>query len=113
MVISENSFTLKVRDQGVGIPQDKLNDIFDKFIQVTSILSRGAEGSGIGLSLVKKFVDILNGEITIYSKIGVGSEFKLTFNNMKIGKELDNAEDIFINDDIDGRVELYFSDIYS
>ncbi len=113
LVISENSFTLKVRDQGVGIPQDKLNDIFDKFIQVTSILSRGAEGSGIGLSLVKKFVDILNGEITIYSKIGVGSEFKLTFNNMKIGKELDNAEDIFINDDIDGRVELYFSDIYS
>ncbi len=114
LIVNENKFILKVRDQGIGIPQEKLEDIFNKFVQVSSILSRGAEGSGIGLSLVKMFVDILDGEITIDSKMDVGTEFKIVFNTrVDINNDLNKVEDIVINDDVKGRVELYFSDIYT
>ena len=112
LIVKDQSFVLKVRDQGVGIPDDKLKDIFDKFVQVNSVLSRGAEGSGIGLSLVKKFVDILDGSIVLESRIGVGTEFILEFKKLKIEKSLNNVDDVIINDDISGRVDIYFSDIY-
>lgn len=112
LIVKDQSFVLKVRDQGVGIPDDKLKDIFDKFVQVNSVLSRGAEGSGIGLSLVKKFVDILDGSIVLESRIGVGTEFILEFKKLKIEKPLSNVDDVIINDDISGRVDIYFSDIY-
>ena len=112
LIVKDQSFVLKVRDQGVGIPDDKLKDIFDKFVQVNSVLSRGAEGSGIGLSLVKKFVDILDGSIVLESRIGVGTEFILEFKKLKIEKSLSNVDDVIINDDISGRVDIYFSDIY-
>lgn len=112
LIIKEQGFTLKIKDQGVGIPDDKLKDIFDKFVQINSILSRGAEGSGIGLSLVKKFVDILNGNIFLESKVGVGTEFILEFDKLKIDKYPQDVENIVVNDDVDGRVDIYFSDIY-
>ena len=113
LIVKPDNFILKVRDQGVGIPKEKLQDIFNKFIQVNSILSRGAEGSGIGLSLVKTFVDILGGNIVIESQLGVGTEFILTFK--KCEDEIKNKEkidDLIINDDVSGRVDIYFSDIY-
>ena len=96
LIVKDQSFVLKVRDQGVGIPDDKLKDIFDKFVQVNSVLSRGAEGSGIGLSLVKKFVDILDGSIVLESIIGVGTEFILEFKKLKIEKSLSNVDDVII-----------------
>lgn len=112
LIINENSFILKVRDQGVGIPNDKLKDIFDKFVQINSILSRGAEGSGIGLSLVKKFVDILGGKVKIESRVGIGTDFTLEFKKMKLDNPNNNVDDVVINDNINGRVDIYFSDIY-
>ncbi len=112
LVIKNQGFVLKVRDQGVGIPNDRLNDVFNKFVQVNSVLSRGAEGSGIGLSLVKKFVDILNGNIYLESKIGVGTEFVVEFSNLNIDKYPQKVKDIMINEDVSGRVDIYFSDVY-
>ena len=112
LIVKDTGFILKVRDQGIGIPGDKLREVFDKFIQVNSILSRDAEGSGIGLSLVKKFVDILKGKITLESKLGVGTEFVLSFNKLKIDSHMYNVDDLVISDDISGRVDVYFSDIY-
>ena len=47
---------IKVKDEGIGIPKHKQTHIFERFGQVDSSLSRAAEGSGIGLSLVKFFV---------------------------------------------------------
>ena len=112
LIIKDRGFVLKIKDQGVGIPDDKLKDIFNKFVQVNSVLSRGAEGSGIGLSLVKKFVDILNGNILLESKVGVGTEFVLEFDKLKIDKYSQDIESVVLNDDIDGRVDIHFSDIY-
>ncbi len=113
LIVNSDNFVLKIKDQGIGIPEDKLKDIFNKFSQVNSILSRGAEGSGIGLSVVKKFVDILNGNISLKSKEGVGTEFILTFNMLMVNKDSNILdEEMIINDDVDGRVDIYFSDIY-
>jgi signal transduction histidine kinase len=66
---------LEVSDEGVGIPEDKQQTIFERFGQVDNHLTRQAEGTGIGLSLVKKLVKILNGEIVLKSNIAEGSSF--------------------------------------
>ncbi len=63
---------IKFKDTGIGIPPDKIDVIFERFGQVDSLLSRQAEGTGIGLSLVKRFVESLGGSISVKSKVGVG-----------------------------------------
>ncbi len=65
--IYKNNFKLIVKDEGRGIPKEKIDCIFNRFAQVNSSLSRSAEGTGIGLSLVKKIVDLMDGEIKVYS----------------------------------------------
>ena len=54
--------TIKVKDSGIGIPQDKIDNLFVNFYQIESIIS-GSQGSGIGLALVKEFVKLHEGEI--------------------------------------------------
>ena len=68
---------MQVRDKGVGIPAEKQELIFERFGQVDSSLTRQAEGTGIGLHLVKLLVEMLGGEITLESKVGVGSTFTI------------------------------------
>ena len=64
-----------VKDTGVGIPEEKINSIFDRFFQADISTSRTHEGSGLGLSIVKAYVEMLNGSITVESKIGRGTVF--------------------------------------
>lgn len=66
---------ISVRDTGIGIPEDKMNIIFDRFRQVDSSLHREYEGSGIGLSLVKALVEANGGTISVKSREGFGTEF--------------------------------------
>lgn len=68
---------VQVRDKGIGIPDDKQKLIFERFGQVDSSLSRQAEGTGIGLYLVKMLVEMLGGEIMLESKVGLGSKFTI------------------------------------
>lgn len=68
---------LIVKDEGVGIPEDKIGVIFERFGQVDKSLSRLAEGSGIGLFLSKLFVEELGGTISVTSKIDEGTTFKV------------------------------------
>jgi PAS domain S-box len=70
---------IRVKDSGIGIPNNKKDLIFDRFGQVNSTLSREAEGTGIGLSLVKMLVDEMGGKITLESEEGVGSTFNVIF----------------------------------
>ena len=65
---------IKVRDDGEGIPNSKLGIIFERFGQANSSLSRECEGTGIGLYLVKSFVELHGGTIEILSEEGVGCE---------------------------------------
>ncbi len=66
---------LKVRDEGVGIPPEKQKELFKRYSQVSSDLTRPSEGAGIGLSLVKQLVTSMQGEITLESIEGIGSTF--------------------------------------
>jgi signal transduction histidine kinase len=64
-----------VTDEGIGIPADKKHLIFDRFYQVDASSSRRFKGAGIGLSLVKRFVQAHDGRIWVESELGKGSAF--------------------------------------
>lgn len=69
---------LRVRDTGIGIPTDRLEQIFDRFYQVDSSATRAGEGSGIGLALVRELVKLMGGKIGVESRPGAGSVFTVT-----------------------------------
>ncbi|MBO1350926.1 MAG: ATP-binding protein [Hormoscilla sp. GUM202] len=67
-----------VKDQGRGIPQDKLQIVFDRFQQVDTSDSRQKGGTGLGLSICKQIVEQHNGRIWVDSTLGEGSSFNFT-----------------------------------
>ncbi len=69
---------LGVADTGVGIPKEKLGRIFDKFYQVDSSETRLYGGVGLGLYIVKKFTELLGGQIDVESEVGKGTTFTVT-----------------------------------
>ncbi len=68
---------IKVKDTGKGIPEEKRARIFDRFYQVDDSNTRTAEGSGIGLALVKELVRLLAGRIEVDSELDRGTEFRI------------------------------------
>jgi signal transduction histidine kinase/CheY-like chemotaxis protein len=64
-----------VRDTGIGIPADKIDQVFNTFTQVTSDTTRKYGGSGLGLSICKQLVELQGGQIGVESKVGQGSRF--------------------------------------
>ena len=68
----------KVKDTGIGIPQDKMNTIFEPFTQVERVISRKRDGVGLGLAISKKLVDLMGGKIWAESLPGQGSTFHFT-----------------------------------
>lgn len=108
-----NNVSISVKDSGLGIPQDKLDIIFDRFGQANNLLTRRCEGSGIGLSLVKAIVEMHGGKIKVYSEVGKGTEFifnipiKLLDENDKCINNYDN-KDFYVE-----KCNIEFSDIYS
>ena len=73
-----DSYIIKVKDTGIGIPQESVNIIFEEFRQVSEGYSRSFEGTGLGLAITKKYVDLLNGKIELASNVNQGSEFSIT-----------------------------------
>ncbi len=66
---------LSVRDTGIGIPEDKLPYIFDRFFQVDDAYTRAGGSTGIGLTLTRELVKLMHGEIKVQSRPGGGTEF--------------------------------------
>ena len=71
--------TVSVRDTGIGIPDDKISEIFGKFIQADSSITRRYGGTGLGLAISKSLAEQMDGSITVTSEVGVGSTFVLHF----------------------------------
>ncbi|MDD2525824.1 MAG: ATP-binding protein, partial [Bacteroidales bacterium] len=67
-----------VQDTGIGIPESHLSAVFDRFKQVDSELTSGIEGSGLGLSIAKAYIELLGGSIWVESELGKGSTFYFT-----------------------------------
>jgi two-component system CheB/CheR fusion protein len=73
----EEYITISVEDKGIGIPEDKLGHLFERFTQVDKSLTRPHEGSGIGLSLTKSLAEMHGGSISVKSQYGKGSTFEV------------------------------------
>lgn len=73
--VNGNELCFSVSDSGIGLPDDKLEIIFERFVQADASRMRKFEGSGLGLSITKAYVEILEGTIQVKSKVDVGSTF--------------------------------------
>ena len=73
-----NNIEFFVKDSGIGIPEDKVGRVFDRFYQIENDSSRRYSGAGLGLSISKAYVEILGGKIWLKSRPGKGSEFYFT-----------------------------------
>jgi two-component system sensor histidine kinase BarA len=73
----EQLLRIEVRDTGIGIPADKLEQVFQSFYQVDNSITRQFGGTGLGLAIVKRFVEAHGGEIWVDSSEGVGTVFTL------------------------------------
>lgn len=105
------SVVIKVKDEGAGIPKDKFDIIFERFGQANPSLSRQCEGTGIGLYLVKSFVEMHGGKISVVSEEGKGSEFSVVLPAELIENE--DYKDKVLQKNYVERINIEFSDIYS
>jgi len=103
---------IDVKDTGIGIEEKYLNNIFGRFEQVDKSLSRNVEGSGIGLSLVKSIIEMHDGKISVESKVGEGSIFKIEL-PVKTIEETEVVEQSKATNNKIEMINIEFSDIYS
>ncbi|PFN04378.1 sensor histidine kinase [Bacillus cereus] len=73
----ENSVEISISDSGIGMEQEEINRIFDRFYKVDTARARNIEGSGLGLSIVHKIVELHHGIISVESKKGEGTTFRI------------------------------------
>ena len=69
--------TIAITDTGCGIPEEKLSTIFEEFEQVDGTAQRRHDGAGLGLAISRRMVEAMGGEISVKSKVGVGSTFSI------------------------------------
>lgn len=104
---------INIRDNGIGIPKDKMETIFDRFTQVDGSLKRKHEGSGVGLSLVKSLVEKHNGDIWVTSEVGVGTQTFISLPYNDGNNNCETEEECTYNNNLVEKINIEFSDIYS
>lgn len=85
---NEETIEIEVKDDGIGIPEEKLDTIFDRFKQVDESTNKKYGGTGLGLSITKELLKILEGSINVESQLNVGTIFRI-----KLPKNLDKIQD--------------------
>ena len=96
----KDNIKIIVKDEGIGIPENKLEDIFNRFKQIDGSTTRKYGGTGLGLAICKELALLLNGQITVSSQINIGSIFEvlipknkifiLDVNERKLGNKLED-----------------------
>ena len=106
--ILETKVRIGVIDTGIGVTKAGMNELFNKFVQVSQKASAEKKGIGLGLSLVKELVERHGGEIWVESKLGVGSKFYFTLPRFYKLDILDNNIKDQINNLLDKGKTIYF-----
>ncbi|MFP3454263.1 ATP-binding protein, partial [Bacillus sp. SIMBA_154] len=75
---NQKQLIIKVEDTGIGMTESEQKDLFTPFHQADSSISRKYGGTGLGLNISKSLANKLNGDITVFSVVGRGSEFCFT-----------------------------------
>ena len=88
--VEKNTLYFNVYDSGIGISEDNIQNIFESFVQI----GKEQSGAGLGLSITKKLLKVLNGTIEVESKIGQGSTFKIQIPIETSQKEFENFSDV-------------------
>jgi len=84
---SSINLIILVKDSGIGISKSEQSSIFNSFEQQSKQSLKKYGGTGLGLTICKKLLTIMNGEIEVESEVGVGSEFKVTLKSVEISKK--------------------------
>ncbi len=88
-----NNLIFTIKDSGVGIKEEKLNDIFESYVQAEDSTSHEYGGTGLGLAIVKELIQLQGGEITVKSQVNEGSEFSFQLSLPTVQND-DSSEDI-------------------
>ena len=88
--VENNILFFNVYDSGIGISEENIKNIFESFVQIGNEQS----GAGLGLSITKKLLEVLNGKIEVESKVGIGSTFKIQIPIETSQKEFENFSDV-------------------
>ncbi len=113
---SQNSeatcITFTIKDSGIGIPQERLSVIFDPFVQADVSTTRKYGGTGLGLNIAKKLVDLQGGTIDAESKLGGGSTFSFTIEFKKYNAQLQEETQVAVGKtkDLKGLNVLFVED---
>lgn len=111
--LKKDKVYISVKDNGVGISEEGIKTVFERFVQDSNGIDRRCEGSGIGLSLVKSLVEMHGGSISVNSKINEGSEFKFELPNKKVIEDKTNTNIREASHSKIEKCDIEFSDIYS
>ncbi len=103
----DNSVSISVQDNGIGIPKDKLDEIFNRFYQVSDTLKKHEEGSGIGLCIVEEIINLHGGKINVTSKVNEGTNFEIILPIYIVENSFKSVE----IKDINQSVKLEMSDV--
>lgn len=101
---------ITVSDTGIGIPEEKINKIFERYEQIDNKLTRNFNGSGIGLSLVRSLVEMHEGRVWVESKVNEGSKFIISIPKKTVATE--NVKSVDLTKSKVEKCSIEFSDIY-
>ncbi len=87
----DSTLTVRIRDTGVGIPEEDLNQLFERFYRVDKDRSRATGGSGLGLAISKQIVEMHGGSISVESEVDVGSVFEVRLPKAFLSRSVSHA----------------------
>ena len=85
------SLTVRVKDTGLGIPEEDLGQLFERFYRVDKDRSRASGGSGLGLAISKQIVEMHGGDISVESEVGMGSIFEINLPKAFLSRSVSHA----------------------